>query len=147
VRVESRDIAHAGMPLPAFPETVRVWRDGGLLCHLTVWENLSLPLEYHALDCRHVAEDAALLFALCGEDLAGLRGKFPDSLSDYEKRLVGFVRALLLEPEVLVLNDVYDGLTVSEKAKALQWGNVFHLRFPFRVCMNESSAGELESIA
>jgi ABC-type nitrate/sulfonate/bicarbonate transport system ATPase subunit len=121
-----------------FPKTVRVDRDGGLMGHLTVWQNLGLPLEYHARDVVHIAEDATLLFALCGEgkaNLPRLMGSYPDTLSDYEKRLAGFVRALLLEPEVLVLDDIFDGLSDSEKEKALQWKNVFRLRFPFRVLL------------
>lgn len=135
----------AGSPaqFPAFPEAVRVDRDGGLMSHLSVWKNLSLPLEYHARDVRHIAEDASLLFALCGEDETGLSrlmDSYPDALSLYEKRLVGFVRALLLEPEVLVLDDVMDGLSDKEKEKVLQWEKVFHLRFPFRVLLRRGRA-------
>jgi len=124
--------------LPSFPKTARVDRDGGLMSHLSVWKNLSLPLEYHAQDVRYVAVDAALLFALCGEDEASvqrLMESYPDALSNYERRLAGFVRALLLEPEVLVLDDVFDGLSTAEKAKAMQWEKVFRLRFPFRVLL------------
>jgi len=124
--------------LPDFPKTVRVDRDGGLMSHLSVRKNLSLPLEYHLRDVRNVMADASLLFALCGEDKANLPGlmeSYPDALSNYEKRLVGFVRALLLEPEVLVLDDVFDGLSDSEKEKALLWKKVFCLRFPFRILL------------
>lgn len=140
-RVEAGSAADvAGMlaQLPAFPKTVRVGRDGGLLSHLSVWKNLSLPLEYHAQDVRHIAEDASLLFVLCGEDKADLprlMESYPDDLSRYEKRLVGFVRALLLEPEVLVLDDIADGLSDKEKEKAMQWEKAFSLRFPFRVLL------------
>lgn len=124
--------------LPAFPMTVRVDRDGGLMSHLSVWKNLILPLEYRARDVGHAAEDASLLFMLCGEDRADLprlMDSYPDALSPYERRLAGFVRALLLEPEVLVLDDVFDGLAAAEKEKALRWMQVFRLRFPFRVLL------------
>jgi len=124
--------------LPTFPHTVRVGCDGGLLSHLTVWKNLSLPLEYHALDVRRLGQDALLIFGLCGEDAAfvsGLFERYPDALSSYEKRLVGFVRALLLEPEVLVLENVFDGLSAKEYEKALHWKEIFRLRFPFRILL------------
>lgn len=122
----------------AFPATVHVDRDGGLLSHLNVWQNLNLPLEYHARNTGHVAEDAALLFELCGEDktsMLQLMTSYPDDLSAYEMRLAGFVRALLLEPEVLVLDDVFDGLSDNEKEKAAYWESVFRLRFPFRTLL------------
>lgn len=148
IQIEKPETSSA--PLPAFPKTVRVDRDGGLMSHLNVQENLSLPLEYHALDIRHAAEDAALLFELCGEDrtdLPKLMESYPDTLSMYENRLVGFVRALLLEPEILVLDNVFDGLSTREKEKALQWESAFRLRFPFRVLLyrgqEEMMSGEL----
>lgn len=137
--------------LPAFPQTVRVGRDGGLLGHLSVWKNLTLPLEYGARDMRHVAEDAALLFMLCGESLSRLLDSYPDALSPYERRLVGFVRALLLEPEVLVLDGIFDGLAVAEKEKALRWVQVFRLRFPFRVLLyrgqEDEALNDMERVA
>jgi ABC-type molybdate transport system ATPase subunit len=130
-----------GIPLGevslAFPKILCADRDGGLLGHLTVWKNLTLPLEYHALDMRHVAEDAVLLFTLCGEEnVSDLLKRYPDSLSLYEKRLVGFVRALLLEPDVLVLEDVLEGLSDVDKKKTLNWEAVFRLRFPFRTVLH-----------
>jgi len=149
-RIGADPEARALAQLPVFPMTVRVDRDGGLMSHLNVWKNLTLPLEYHARDVRHAAEDASLLFALCGEDktnLPRLMESYPDTLSLYEKRLVGFVRALLLEPEVLVLDDVFDGLSTVDKEKALQWEKVFRWRFPFRVLLyrgeEEMMLGEL----
>lgn len=139
--------------LPPFPETVRVERDGGLMSHLSVWNNLLLPLEYRARDVRHAAEDAKLLFVLCGEDRAALPRllkRYPDALSLYERRLVGFVRALLLEPEVLVLDGTFDGLAAAEKEKALRWMQVFRLRFPFRVLLyrgQDAALNDLERVA
>lgn len=149
IRTPRKDAAQ-----PVFPQVVRVGRDGGLMSHLSVWENLCLPLEYHVRDIRHIAQDASLLFALCGEDKANLprlMERYPDALSTYEKRLVGFVRALLLEPEVLVLDDIYDGLSDKEKEKASHWEKAFHLRFPFRVLLHREQegvrSGKLENTA
>lgn len=136
---QAHDIDVILAQLPAFPKTVRVDRSGGLMSHLSVWKNLCLPLEYHARDVGHVAQDASLLFALCGENktcMPRFMQSYPDDLSSYEKRLVGFVRALLLEPEVLVLDDVFDGLSAQEKEKAAQWEKAFRLRFPFRVLLH-----------
>lgn len=126
----------------AFPHTLRVERDGGLLSHMNVWQNIRLPLEYHARNTAHAEEDAALLFGLCGEaETARLMGSYPDALSAYELRLAGFVRAMLLEPEVLVLEDVFDGFSAAEREKAMQWEKVFRLRFPFRELFYHEAGG------
>ncbi|OGS91952.1 MAG: hypothetical protein A2Z95_03500 [Gallionellales bacterium GWA2_60_18] len=112
------------------------------MSHLSVWKNLILPLECRARDISHAAADASLLFVLCGEDRASLprlMDSYPDTLSLYEKRLVGFVRAMLLEPEVLMLDGVFDGLSFAEKEKASHWMQVFRLRFPFRILLYRGS--------
>ena len=140
--MERMDAGMHGERPSAFPDTVQLGRDGGLLSHLSIWRNLTLPLEYHARSTAHVFEDAALLFELCGEDrteLQRLLASYPDDLSGYEARLAGFVRAMLLEPEVLVLEDILDGLTDREKEKVAQWEKVFRLRFPFRVLASRES--------
>ncbi len=122
--------------LPPFPASVRVGTDGGLLSHLNVWENLILPLQYHAMDIRHIEVDAKLLFELCGEDLDQLMQQYPDDLSLYEKRLTGFIRALLLEPEILILDNILERLTQRDKDKVVLWEKVFHLRYPFRILLS-----------
>ena len=122
------------------PQMLRLDRDGGLLGHLTVWQNLLLPLEYHGRDTAQAMEEAALLYALCGEDekkLPQFLGSYPDALGSYEKRLAGFMRAMLLEPDSLALDDVCDGLGDREREKAMRWEQVFRLRFPFRAVLKE----------
>lgn len=138
--------ATAGGPPGAasFPRTVSIGGEGGLLSHLTVRRNLLLLLEYHGRDATHAEEDAAMLLVLCGEDEASLNGlmeRYPDSLSLYERRLVGFVRALLVEPETLVMEDIFEGISADEKARAMRWPEVFRLRFPFREMRYQKGVG------
>jgi ABC-type methionine transport system ATPase subunit len=123
--------------LPAFPKIIQVDGDVSLLNHLQVASNLSLPFEYHGLDASHLVEDAMQLFSLCGEnDIPRLMSFYPDELSLYQKRLIGFVRSMLLEPDILLLGDVTEGLSDNEKEKILNWEAVFRMRFPFRTLLH-----------
>ncbi len=84
--------------------------DGGHLLHrLTVAENLALPLQYHRNASRHEAAErvAAMLEATglaCWADAAA------GALARNWQKRVGLARALMLEPEVLLLDNPLGGL-------------------------------------
>lgn len=111
-----------------------VSRDGSLIGNLTAAENVALPGEYHATSCP----DAVITSLLnrCGliDKLAlqVLLGKFPEQMSAYERRLIGFMRAICVEPELLVFDEIYDGLARLEVALVDKFDECFHLQFPFR---------------
>ena len=72
------------------------------MSNLNAWENISLPLAYHAP--RKLPEALREVRALLGE-LGGvgeeLLAKLPEHMTLYERRLAGYVRALLEAPELL----------------------------------------------
>ena len=112
--------------------------DGGLISNLNVWENLSLPVHYHAPQIGGGLEGRVVeLLRQCGlpndAEVRRLLGWLPGELSLYEKRLAGFVRAMLVEPELMVYDRIYDGLARDEADRVAQFDNLFHLYFPFRI--------------
>jgi ABC-type lipoprotein export system ATPase subunit len=110
--------------------------DGGLISNLTLHENISLPAEYHRFgnDADRTQRLNELIQSL-GEDGAKLRAvddAHPARLSSFQKRLAGFLRAMLMEPEALVFDTLLDGISRADATKALRLQHIFHLCFPFR---------------
>jgi len=109
--------------------------DGGFVGNLKVWENLVLPSAYHGqpnveeLDAR-----AGSIFRRigCGRSGAELCAQLPGRLSHLELRCAAFVRAMLVEPEIMVYDSLFEGLTRAEVEQVLAFDRVFHLYFPFR---------------
>jgi ABC-type transporter Mla maintaining outer membrane lipid asymmetry ATPase subunit MlaF len=84
--------------------------DGGrLLNHLTVAENVALPLRYHHNLSR--AEAAAAVAALLERtELTPWAESTPGTLGHSWRKRAGLARALALQPEVLLLDDPLAGL-------------------------------------
>lgn len=110
--------------------------DGGFVGNLKVWENLVLPAAYHGhprleeLDAR-----AGSIFRRIGGDGRSgveLCAQPPGQLSHLELRCAAFVRAMLVEPEIMVYDSLFEGLTRAEVEQVLAFDRVFHLYFPFR---------------
>ena len=119
------------------PGVVIVPHNGGLISNLRVWENIVLPVQYHGIEVAGNLEDyVEQLLIHCGlEDKAAVSElvlKLPDQLSLYEKRLVGFVRAMLMSPELIIYDSLIEGLSRKELARVVRFDKVFRLYFPFR---------------
>jgi ABC-type transporter Mla maintaining outer membrane lipid asymmetry ATPase subunit MlaF len=105
--------------------------NGGLLSNLNGWENISLPIAYHApqkLDGA-LAEVHALLEELGGVDLEFL-AKLPDEMTLYERRLAAYIRALLEGPDLLVVDDAGAGLGPTKRRRASRFAEVYRTRCP-----------------
>lgn len=105
--------------------------NGGLLSNLNAWENISLPVAYHAPQSLGgaLAEVHALLNELGGADDA-LLAKLPDDMTLYERRLAAYIRALLEAPDLLVVDDAETGLGATKRRRATRFAEVYRTRFP-----------------
>jgi phospholipid/cholesterol/gamma-HCH transport system ATP-binding protein len=105
--------------------------NGGLLSNLNAWENISLPIAYHApqdLEAA-LAEVHALLDELGGVD-GGLLAKLPDDMTLYERRLAAYIRAVLEAPDLLVVDDAETGLGAAKRRRASRFAEVYRTRCP-----------------
>ncbi len=123
--------------LAAQPNTAVVANNGGLISNLRVWENLALPVQYRNIQLGgKLEQDVVNLFEKCGvrdeQSFSDLMLKLPDQLSLYEKRLVGFVRAMLMMPEMMVYDSLHEGLSPREMGKTARFDRIFRLYYPFR---------------
>ena len=94
-----------------------VFQNHALLPHLTVAKNISLPLELRGVapaDCS-VRMRAGL--EQMGLDPATFAERFPDELSGGQAQRVGVARALISDPDVVLMDEPFsalDGLTRSQ---------------------------------
>lgn len=80
-----------------------VHQDCEFLDHLTVEENVALPLMVAGRDTRALAEDLAELLAWVG--LSSRRGAFPPELSGGERQRAALARAVITSPEVIIADE------------------------------------------
>ena len=106
-----------GEPMPIFSEERLAHRlklglvfDGGCLFnHLTVAENIALPLQYHRnLSAAEVEPQLAALLELTG--MTQFARKRPSVLGRNWQQRAALARALTLKPEVLLLDSPLSGL-------------------------------------
>jgi len=112
-----------GQEMPIFeddrlPQRLRlgfVFENGQLFNHLTVSENISLPLRYHKnLGKPDVEDELRQMLQLTG--LESWADSTPGAMSRNWQRRVGLARALMLRPEVLLLDNPLAGLDLRHRA-------------------------------
>jgi ABC-type transporter Mla maintaining outer membrane lipid asymmetry ATPase subunit MlaF len=88
--------------------------DGGrLLNHLTLAENIALPMQYH-LTLAHDELLARVTELLEAVDLLSLANAHPASLSRNRQQRIGLARAMALRPEALLLDGPLTGLDPTD---------------------------------
>ena len=85
-------------------KTGYVIQDGGLFPHLTVRENVTLLSEYMGWEEKRIEDRLHLLAELTHFPLEALQ-RFPLQLSGGQKQRVSLMRALMLDPKVLLLDE------------------------------------------
>ena len=81
-----------------------VIQEGGLFPHLTARANAALMAHYLKWDEQGVNRRLGELAELCRFPLVGL-GRYPSQLSGGERQRVSLMRALMLDPDVLLLDE------------------------------------------
>jgi ABC-type transporter Mla maintaining outer membrane lipid asymmetry ATPase subunit MlaF len=92
--------------------------DDGLLHNLTLGDNVALPLRYGSdLSEREIRGRLGVMFAMLGiGDAASLR---PADATDEQRRRAAIARALAFDPQLLILADPFDGLTIRAASELL----------------------------
>lgn len=81
-----------------------VIQDGGLFPHLTAYENVALMARYLGRDASEVRDRVRSLAELTRLDEQML-GRYPVEMSGGQRQRVSLMRALMLDPEVLLLDE------------------------------------------
>ncbi|MER7765538.1 nitrate/sulfonate/bicarbonate ABC transporter ATP-binding protein [Kitasatospora sp. NPDC096140] len=107
----SGTVRYRGTPLTgANPGTALVFQTFALLPWLTVRQNVELGLEARGVAPRERARAAAQAIDLIG--LTGFESAHPRELSGGMRQRVGFARALVVEPDVLLMDEPFSALDV-----------------------------------
>lgn len=103
--------------------------NGGLISSLNGWENITLPVAYHAPQRipRLFDQVHELLEDLGGVD-DDLLHKLPEEMTLYEKRLTAYVRALLEKPALLLVETAAAGLGPTKRRRTARFAEAYHAR-------------------
>ncbi len=139
VRLNGRDVTD----LP--PEARRiglVFQDAGLFPHLSVGDNLAFGL---ARSVRgRAARRKAVERALAQAGLAGMEERDPATLSGGQRARAVLMRALLAEPEALLLDEPFSGLDTERRAgmRAFTLDHVRRLSIPALLVTHDPADAE-----
>ena len=123
-----------------------VYSGGGLISNLKVWENLVLPLEYYALYPPGEIEERGVRALRRVGYAAGLM-ELPGHLSLHGRRQVGLARAMLVDPQLIIYDEILTGLSGDERNSIMETVAAFHREMPGRTSLlltaNEESVRDM----
>ena len=109
------EVRYLGRPLVGTnPGTALVFQSFALLPWLSVQDNVELGLEARGVGRHERAERALRVIDLVGLD--GFESAYPKELSGGMRQRVGFARALVVEPDVLLMDEPFSALDVLTAA-------------------------------
>ena len=111
IQADSGQVLYRGMPLYGTARGIRmVFQSFALFPWLTVQKNVELGLEAQGMPAEERALRAEKVIDLIG--LSGFEGALPRELSGGMRQRVGIARALVMEPEVLLMDEAFSALDV-----------------------------------
>jgi len=111
IPADSGSVLYRGFPLYGPADGISmVFQSFALFPWLTVQKNVELGLEAKGIPAKVRADRAEAAIELIG--LSGFEGALPRELSGGMRQRVGIARALVMEPEVLLMDEAFSALDV-----------------------------------
>ncbi len=102
------------------PKVAFILQDYGLFPWKNVWENIALPLELAGVS--RARQKIAVRAMLAELQLEGLDNRYPEQLSGGQRQRVAIGRALVTDPEILLMDEPFSSLDAITRE---QMQNVF----------------------
>lgn len=96
-----------------------VTQQSTLLPHLTVFENIALPLQFRKLAKPAITQRVNDLLDRFGMTI--LAKRLPQNISGGELRRVMLARALIYQPDILLLDEPFAGVDRITQVELVQW--------------------------
>ena len=100
-----------------------VFQDGALWANMSIYENLALPLQFHKRNLTEREISSKIESALENVNLGETLGRRPSELSIGEQKVISFIRALMLEPEIVFMDEPtisVDSIIVEKMLKIIK---------------------------
>lgn len=111
IRPTSGSVSYQGQPVAnAMPNLSMVFQHFALMPWLSVLQNVELGLEAKGVSAAECRRRALAAIDMVGMD--GFESAYPKELSGGMKQRVGLARALVVEPEVLLMDEPFSALDV-----------------------------------
>ena len=111
IPADSGQVLYRGLPLYGPADGISmVFQSFALFPWLTVQKNVELGLEAKGVPPKERAQRAEIAIELIG--LSGFEGALPRELSGGMRQRVGIARALVMEPDVLLMDEAFSALDV-----------------------------------
>lgn len=118
VKLNGRELAH----LPTHQRGVGlVFQDALLFPHMTVVENLLFAVPASGTKVTNAQRQARVQQALQEAELSGMGNRDPSTLSGGQRARVALMRALLAEPQALLLDEPFSKLDAALRAQLRPW--------------------------
>jgi ABC-type multidrug transport system ATPase subunit len=113
--------------------------DGGTISNLSGWENILLPAQYFSAtdEARELWKTERFLeqAEIDEQSIRHMLLTPASQLSLFERKMIGFARAMQMKPELLILDMIFENMTEIECATLRKLNGIFHLHFPFRTAI------------
>lgn len=111
-----------------------VYEAAGLISVMNVYQNIALPLAYHT-DLTETDIEHKIVTVAADLEITDLLYLEPNELNDTQTRIVNLARALVIEPRLLLIDELEGGMSAEAMAKMVKVIQHYQQQLHFGIIM------------